>query len=99
VIPRSDGVTLGGCRHYESYDVSLSHHDSAAIKERCFKLIPSLQKARVLRECAGLRPHRSIVRVEPESLGKLKVRHLERPLYLFHWQVGAHETDSHTVLD
>jgi hypothetical protein len=53
--------------------MSLSHHDSAAIKERCFKLIPSLQKARVLQECVGLRPHRSVVRVEAEVLGKLKV--------------------------
>jgi len=77
VIPRSDGVVLGGCRHYESNDVSISHHDSAAIKERCFKLIPSLQRARVLKEFAGLRPHRSVVRVEPEVLGKLKVSHQE----------------------
>jgi hypothetical protein len=23
----------------------------------------------------------------------------ERPVYLFHWQVGAQETDLHTVLD
>jgi len=75
VIPRSDGVILGGCRHYESYDVSISRHDSAAIRERCFKLIPSLQRARILKEFAGLRPHRSIVRVEPEMLGKLKVVH------------------------
>jgi len=75
VIPRSDGVILGGCRHYESNDVSISRHDSAAIKERCFKLIPSLQRARILKEFAGLRPHRSIVRVEPEMLGKLKVVH------------------------
>ena len=75
MIPRSDGVVLGGCRHYESNDVCISRHDSAAIKERCFKLIPSLQRARVLKEFAGLRPHRSVVRVEPEVLGKLKVSH------------------------
>ncbi|XP_069701261.1 D-aspartate oxidase [Periplaneta americana] len=79
VIPRSDGVIMGGCRHYDSYDVSLSPYDSAAIRERCFKLIPSLQKASFIKERAGLRPHRSIVRVEPEvlntGLGKLKIVH------------------------
>jgi hypothetical protein len=36
-----------------------------------------LQRARVLKEFAGLRPHRSVVRVEPEVLGKLKVSHQE----------------------
>lgn len=79
IIPRSDGVILGGCRHYDSYDMSISKYDSAAIKERCFKMIPSLQKARVIKESVGLRPHRSVVRVEPEllntGLGKIKVVH------------------------
>ncbi|PSN40985.1 D-aspartate oxidase [Blattella germanica] len=79
IIPRSDGVTLGGCRHYESYDMNVSRHDSAAIKERCYKMIPSLQKSRVIREHVGLRPHRSVVRVEPEVLNmgyrKMKIVH------------------------
>ena len=70
-------MTIGGCRQYDSYDTSISRYDSAAIKDRCFKMIPSLQKARIIRESVGLRPHRSVVRVEPEVLdtgvGKMKV--------------------------
>ncbi|KAJ9580270.1 hypothetical protein L9F63_004083 [Diploptera punctata] len=79
IIPRSDGVILGGCRHYDSYDMNINKYDSAAIRERCFKMVPSLQKARFIRESVGLRPHRSVVRVEPELLDtgftKFKIVH------------------------
>lgn len=76
ILPSNrDGVvTLGGCRQYESYSVAVSRHDTAAILERCYELLPALKDAPILREWVGLRPHRSEVRVEAEKIGKLLVR-------------------------
>ncbi|CAH0380899.1 unnamed protein product [Bemisia tabaci] len=77
ILPSNrDGVvTLGGCRQYESYSVAVSRHDTAAILERCYELLPALKDAPILREWVGLRPHRSEVRVEAEKIGKLLVIH------------------------
>jgi len=72
-------VTLGGCRQYDSYNLNLCRYDSAAIKERCETLLPSLVGAPVVREAVGLRPHRDPVRVEPQLLetkkGVIKIIH------------------------
>ncbi|EAT35138.1 AAEL012674-PA [Aedes aegypti] len=79
IIPGFQGVTLGGCRNYDSYNTEVCKHDSAAIRERCEALLPSLKGAPVIREAVGLRPHRDPVRVEPEMLnlvgGRVKVVH------------------------
>ncbi|KAI5720659.1 hypothetical protein M8J77_010070 [Diaphorina citri] len=76
IIPHSNGaVTLGGCRHYDSYSRNISRHDTASILERCYSLLPRLEEAPVLYEWCGLRPHRSLVRVEIEQIGRLKVIH------------------------
>uniref|UniRef100_A0A182QAF0 FAD dependent oxidoreductase domain-containing protein n=1 Tax=Anopheles farauti TaxID=69004 RepID=A0A182QAF0_9DIPT len=79
IIPGFQGVTLGGCRNFDSYNTEASRHDSAAIRERCEALLPSLKGAPVVRESVGLRPHRDPVRVEiellPTSNGKLRIVH------------------------
>lgn len=79
IVPGFEGVTLGGCRQYESFNMNVCPHDSAAIRERCNALVPSLKTAQVIREAVGLRPHRDTVRVEPEFIettrGTLKVVH------------------------
>ncbi|XP_063699276.1 D-aspartate oxidase [Culicoides brevitarsis] len=77
IIPGFRSVTLGGCRNFDSYDDSWSKYDSAAIRERCEGMLPSLKKAKVVAERVGLRPHRDPVRVEIEfksetSDGKLQ---------------------------
>ncbi|XP_065082190.1 D-aspartate oxidase [Ochlerotatus camptorhynchus] len=69
IIPGIQGVTLGGCRNYDSYNEEVCRHDTAAIRERCEALLPSLKGAPVIREAVGLRPHRDPVRVEPEVVG------------------------------
>lgn len=68
IIPGFEGVTLGGCRNYDSYSLEISKYDSASIRERCTNLLPSLKDAKTIREAVGLRPHRDIVRVEPEIM-------------------------------
>lgn len=75
VIPGFTAVTLGGCRNFDSFDNTLSRHDSAAIRERCEALVPSLKKAETVVERVGLRPHRDPVRVEVEMRGGVKLIH------------------------
>lgn len=59
VIPGVNGiVTLGGSRSYDSENMKLCPYESAAIRERCETLVPSLKDAEILRQEVGLRPHR-----------------------------------------
>lgn len=68
IIPGFRAVTLGGTRNYDSYDLTISPYDSAAIKNRCEALVPSLKTASLIKEWVGLRPHRDPVRVEKQIL-------------------------------
>ncbi|XP_059613827.1 D-aspartate oxidase [Phlebotomus argentipes] len=74
IIPGFEGVTLGGTRQFDSYNLNICKYDTASIRERCQDLLPSLRGAPVIRESVGLRPHRDPVRVEveffPTSHGK-----------------------------
>lgn len=59
VIPGFNGVvTLGGSRSFDSENMKLCPYESAAIRERCETLVPSLKNAKILRQEVGLRPHR-----------------------------------------
>lgn len=66
VIPGFNGVvTLGGSRHFESESLDVCPYEAKAIRLRCEKLLPSLNKARTLKHVVGVRPHREgNVRVE-----------------------------------
>ncbi|KAF7265613.1 hypothetical protein GWI33_020989 [Rhynchophorus ferrugineus] len=66
ILPGIDSVTLGGCRQYESWDMNVNKYDGLKIKEQCEALVPSLKNAEVIGHKVGLRPHRSVVRVERE---------------------------------
>ncbi|XP_043249384.1 D-aspartate oxidase [Colletes gigas] len=70
IIPGFNGtVTLGGSRSFDSENMKLCPHESAAIRERCENFVPALKRATVLREEVGLRPHReNNVRVEAEHI-------------------------------
>lgn len=68
IIPGFETVTLGGTRQFESYNKNVCKYDTMAIKDRCYKMLPSLKSAKVVSELVGLRPHRNVVRVEPEVL-------------------------------
>lgn len=74
VVPLGGGfVTLGTCKQYESWNPEISQHDTASIKERCAKLVPSTARAKESCIWVGLRPHRHILRLETERLSNLKV--------------------------
>lgn len=68
IIPGVDHVTLGGCRQYDDYNQEVRESDSVGIWERATTLVPSLKKAEVVYEAVGLRPFRTCVRVEKETM-------------------------------
>uniref|UniRef100_A0A1L8E2H2 Putative d-aspartate oxidase n=1 Tax=Nyssomyia neivai TaxID=330878 RepID=A0A1L8E2H2_9DIPT len=68
IIPGFEGVTLGGTRQFDSYNLNICKYDTISIRERCQDLVPSLRGAPVIRESVGLRPHRDPVRVEVEFM-------------------------------
>lgn len=79
IVPGFSGVTLGGCRNFESFDIKPNQYDYDSIKSRCEALVPSLRTAKVTEVKVGLRPHRDPVRVESEFMdtnrGILKIVH------------------------
>lgn len=68
ILPGFSGVTLGGCRNYQSFDLRENQWDFDSIKTRCEELVPSLKSATVTDVKVGLRPHRDPVRVEHEFM-------------------------------
>lgn len=79
IVPGFSGVTLGGCRNFDSYDTTSNKYDFESIKTRCETLVPSLKTAKVTEVKVGLRPHRDPVRLETEfmdtSRGIMRIVH------------------------
>jgi D-aspartate oxidase len=80
IIPGFSGVTLGGCRNFESWDMKESKYDTDSIRSRCMSLVPGLRTAKLMEVKVGLRPHRDPCRVETEFMevtnrGIMKVVH------------------------
>ncbi|KAL2712211.1 D-aspartate oxidase [Vespula squamosa] len=68
VIPNIDNVVLGGTHQEDDYDLQVREKDTKFIYEGCYRILPSLKKAEILRSWVGLRPGRPKVRLEAEIL-------------------------------
>uniref|UniRef100_A0A0L8GP82 FAD dependent oxidoreductase domain-containing protein n=1 Tax=Octopus bimaculoides TaxID=37653 RepID=A0A0L8GP82_OCTBM len=68
VIPNINRTSLGGVRIKNNYSTEVDPEISKSIWQRCTSRIPSLQKAKVLWEWAGLRPHRDPIRLEQDIM-------------------------------
>ena len=66
VVPRSQDCVLGGTAEEGREDLEPDDEATAAILERCTRLVPELAGARVLGTAVGLRPVRDEVRLESE---------------------------------
>lgn len=75
IVPRSDGVILGGTAEADAEDLTPDPATAAAIRARATALQPALSDLPVLEHLVGLRPGRAAVRLELESQpgGKLLV--------------------------
>ncbi len=75
IVPRSNDCVLGGTAQAGNWSLDLDEATSQRIKERCARLLPGVQNARVLEQLVGLRPGRTSVRLEVESVAGGTVAH------------------------
>lgn len=68
ILPRHDGVVLGGISQKDNWNLSVDPAISEDIWQRCEKALPGIRKSPVIAELVGLRPGRFEVRLEHEKL-------------------------------
>lgn len=75
VIPRADGLIVGGTAQVGDERLSVDERDSASMRARAEAAFPQLRDAELLETRVGLRPYRSTVRLEREPCGAGVVIH------------------------
>lgn len=69
ILPNSGSVVLGGTKQDDDWRQEIDPKDSEKIWNNCTSLVPSLRKAEIIREWAGLRPcRRNGVRLEADEV-------------------------------
>jgi D-amino-acid oxidase len=68
-------VVLGGTADERVDDATLDPTTAAALRRRCEALVPELEGAEVVADRVGIRPCRSAVRLEAESVDGVRVVH------------------------
>ncbi|XP_058453239.1 D-aspartate oxidase-like [Malaya genurostris] len=75
VIPNTGGVTLGGTKQEDDWDLTVRAADTMKISRECYGLIRALKRTPIIADIVGLRPTRDSVRLEAEFL---KTEHTDR---------------------
>lgn len=68
MIPRTNDCILGGSAEPGAEDTTTDDETTQLIIDRCARFVPSLRDAEVLGVCAGARPARDEVRLEPQLI-------------------------------
>ncbi len=68
ILPRKDGVILGGISQKDNWNLEINAEDSVDILRRCEAAQPEISSAPIIAEFVGLRPGRHEVRLEREQL-------------------------------
>ncbi|XP_003215666.2 D-aspartate oxidase [Anolis carolinensis] len=85
IFPGIHSVTLGGTREKDNWNLAPDSSNSKNILNRCCALEPSLQAAKDIQVKVGLRPTRSAVKVQKETL----VRGNEKLVVVHNYGHGA----------
>jgi D-amino-acid oxidase len=75
IVPRSQDCLLGGTYQADNWDETVDTQIAKEILERAAHLIPQLQRVEILEHKVGLRPGRSEVRLEAETLNEQRIIH------------------------
>ena len=75
IIPNCETVILGGTHQMNDFNRNVNEKDSKFIFDGCQKIMPSLKRAENAREWVGLRPGRSMVRLEIDLGAKTPIIH------------------------
>ena len=75
IIPRLHDVVIGGTAQEGDEDLAIRPENSASIRAHCEKLVPALAGAPARREKVGIRPCRSVVRLEAEDVRGQRIVH------------------------
>ncbi|XP_063980584.1 D-amino-acid oxidase [Diachasmimorpha longicaudata] len=68
IIPNVDSVILGGTHQEDDYDTTVRPLESKFIRQGCAKIVPAHETSETIKEWVGLRPGRTTIRLEPETL-------------------------------
>ncbi|KAL6265480.1 hypothetical protein P5V15_002276 [Pogonomyrmex californicus] len=68
IIPNIHSVVLGGTHQEGDFNCSVEEEDSKHIYDGCCRIMPSLKASEIMRTWVGLRPGRSRIHLECESL-------------------------------
>lgn len=68
ILPRKDGVVLGGISQKDNWNLVVDPLVSEDILRRCEQALPGIRKAPVIVELVGLRPGRHEIRLESQQL-------------------------------
>lgn len=69
IVPRTGDCILGGTADEDRWDMLPDPTVAAAILARCIRLEPRLADAEIVEHKVGLRPGRTVIRLESEQLG------------------------------
>jgi D-amino-acid oxidase len=75
IVPRLHDVVLGGTAEEHVYETTVSAESSASIRKLCARFVPGLEHAPTRHERVGLRPCRSAVRLEAQTLHGSRIIH------------------------
>ena len=74
-IPRRDVTVLGGTAQKGDWTMEIREEDEEDILEKCESLWPGLDRSKIVGRAVGLRPSRTEVRLERESLNGKDIIH------------------------
>jgi len=68
IVPRSNDMILGGVAQEGNWNLNPTEEDRNFILKKCSQIIPKLEDVKIIGELVGLRPGRTSVRLEKETV-------------------------------